>query len=221
MKMSNVKCLQEYPEYPKRASIEDPYVPIYFNHSDNDAREYSDPEDPTEMQKLTFNSYESDVKIVDGYPQNPIGRTGMTGRGLLAKWGANFGADAIITKKDKVLKVLLVRRKDTGELAFPGGMVDKDEKSCATAQRELLEETGISLDLENAKKIYEGYVDDPRNTDNAWIESTFYHLHLDKDYNPEFKIQHSEVIEVDFFNVDDTLQGKMFSSHSAVLKEIS
>lgn len=26
-------------------------------------------------------------------------------------------------------------------------------------------------------QIYEGYIDDPRNTDNAWIETVAYHFH--------------------------------------------
>ncbi|XP_018580905.1 transient receptor potential cation channel subfamily M member 2-like [Scleropages formosus] len=29
-------------------------------------------------------------------------------------------------------------------------------------------------------KIYEGYVDDHRNTDNAWVEMTAYNIHLDR-----------------------------------------
>ena len=26
-------------------------------------------------------------------------------------------------------------------------------------------------------KVYKGYVDDPRNTDNAWMETTAYNFH--------------------------------------------
>ena len=29
----------------------------------------------------------------------------------------------------------------------------------------------------SASVIYRGYVDDPRNTDNAWVETTCYHFH--------------------------------------------
>lgn len=29
----------------------------------------------------------------------------------------------------------------------------------------------------HGKEIYSGYVDDPRNTDNAWIETTAYNFH--------------------------------------------
>ena len=29
----------------------------------------------------------------------------------------------------------------------------------------------------NKTLLYRGYLDDPRNTDNAWLESAMYHLH--------------------------------------------
>jgi len=31
-------------------------------------------------------------------PQNPCGRTGITGRGQLGKWGVNHAADPIVTR---------------------------------------------------------------------------------------------------------------------------
>lgn len=34
----------------------------------------------------------------DGFPLNPIGRTGIKGRGVLGKWGPNHAADPIITR---------------------------------------------------------------------------------------------------------------------------
>ena len=33
-----------------------------------------------------------------GKPRNPRGRTGMTGRGTLGKWGPNQAADPIVTR---------------------------------------------------------------------------------------------------------------------------
>lgn len=33
-----------------------------------------------------------------GVPQNPLGRTGMRGRGLLGRWGPNHAADPIVTR---------------------------------------------------------------------------------------------------------------------------
>lgn len=56
----------------------------------------------------------------------------VTGRGLLGHWGPNHAGDPVVTRwakyhkddKQKVLEIILVSRKDTGELALPGGMVD-------------------------------------------------------------------------------------------------
>jgi ADP-ribose pyrophosphatase len=37
----------------------------------------------------------------------------------------------------------------------------------------------VSLDalFDRGKEIYRGYVDDPRNTDTAWMETTAFHFH--------------------------------------------
>jgi ADP-ribose pyrophosphatase len=43
-------------------------------------------------------SHLGQYKIVNGRPQNPIGRTGITGRGQLGKWGPNHAADPIVTR---------------------------------------------------------------------------------------------------------------------------
>ena len=69
-----------------------------------------------------------------GKPRNPRGRTGMTGRGMLGKWGPNQAADAIVTRwnpdspqnRDE-LQVAAIKRQDTGEWALPGGFVDDGE----------------------------------------------------------------------------------------------
>ena len=68
--------------------------------------------------------------------------------------------------------MLAIQRKDNGQWAIPGGMVDKGEEVSRTLSRELQEETGVTLNMEKGKMIYRGYVDDPRNTDHAWMETT-------------------------------------------------
>ena len=135
-----------------------------------------------------------------GIPRNPVGRTGMVGRGLLGRYGPNYAADPIVTRKKpsdpKVLQMVAITRRDTGELAIPGGMVEHGDTVSATLRKEFAEEAlrfnegnaDMTLNIESeldavfAKggvQIYSGYVDDPRNTDDAWMESEVYHFHLD------------------------------------------
>ncbi len=83
-----------------------------------------------------------------------------------------------------VLEVVSIQRRDNGQWALPGGMVDPGEVVSATVRREFLEEamdaTAVSKEekkemeekvkgfFEKGREMYAGYVDDPRNTDNSW-----------------------------------------------------
>lgn len=212
------------------------------------------------------------------YPRNPMGRTGLIGRGLLGKYGANLAADPIITRvHGGQPQFVAILRTDLELWALPGGMKDlNDPTGRTTARREFMEETMnnmsssfiqhdgieeikkfikdkkiksrvacdavtiplnakwtrrdlnltfISLEIfENFKKsneeavemiaeyqnqgqitpamataalhsyemynlvkelfdrsvkVYSGYVDDPRNTDWAWMETEAYHAHIE------------------------------------------
>lgn len=74
--------------------------------------------------------------------------------------------------------------------AIPGGMVDPNEQLSSTLKREFMEETLRNSNVlteriideffnDNSTEIYSGYVDDPRNTDNAWMETTACNFHDD------------------------------------------
>jgi len=158
--------------------------------------------------KINRKSFVKDYQIVDGKPVNPIGRTGMIGRGLLGKWGPNHAADPIVTRwktdaggviekhpnsRKPILQFVSIQRKDSGEWAIPGGMVDDDEEVSLTLKREFGEEALNSIDateeqrdaleaqlkefFKHGTEIYKGYVDDPRNTDNAWMETVAVNFH--------------------------------------------
>ncbi|HEV2343471.1 MAG TPA: NUDIX domain-containing protein [Actinocrinis sp.] len=107
-----------------------------------------------------------------GWPLNPTGRSGRSGRNLGA-WGENQAADPIVIASHGAdRRVLLIRRSDIGAWAIPGGMVDPGESAPATLARELREETGIDLaDLEPVI-LTRTYVKDWRATDHAWVCST-------------------------------------------------
>lgn len=86
--------------------------------------------------------------------------------------------------------MIAIQRRDNGMWAIPGGMVDPGEKISSTLKREFIEETlrGSNQSTaylvdeffnQNATEVYSGYVDDPRNTDNAWMETTACNFHDD------------------------------------------
>lgn len=84
--------------------------------------------------------------------------------------GPNYTADALVVNPE-LTKILLIQRKDTGEWALPGGFIDPiDRSSYHAAIRETHEETGLEV-VDGGHCIFSGVVDDPRNTDTAWIET--------------------------------------------------
>lgn len=118
---------------------------------------------------------------ISGRPLNPTGRTGISGRGALYKWGPNHAADALLTRVSSetgLLEVLLIKRP-CGAWAMPGGFLDPGEDPLLAARRELEEETKLTLDQTRGRLVYQGLGDGPRLTDNAWVETSVYHFHLD------------------------------------------
>jgi ADP-ribose pyrophosphatase len=224
--------LQHHPQYPPRAIVKkvrwtdvDPdYHPVDFTHPvvfkfDRTITEkgWADPAEWTpefELEVSQRRSYSLElhgkVIMVNGRPRNPLGRTGMIGRGLvslflsqfakltqqLGKWGPNHAADPLVTRfspETGKLQMVAIRRKDTGDWAIPGGMVDAGETVSVTLKREFLEEArNFSNDAEQqfvqekieelfasgGRMTYFGYVDDPRNTDNSWMETVCVHFHI-------------------------------------------
>ena len=143
----------------------------------------------------------------DGRPRNPQGRTGMAGRGSFYQWGPNLCVDPLITRVEKdsgALQVVVMRRKDAQAWALPGAIIKQGETEEQAVERkmkeiaaDLTEGAGSAdgkpdqklqklLDLaskvcSDGRSIYKGYMDDPRNTDHAWCETTAYHFHCDEE----------------------------------------
>ncbi|GMT14777.1 hypothetical protein PFISCL1PPCAC_6074 [Pristionchus fissidentatus] len=185
----------------KRLLVPDEKVNWSSEWSSYQATDYTDPStngkpwaDNDDLSAMRFNALDGAVNRkshqvdyafdVNGRPLNPMGRTGLSGRGILGRWGPNHAADPIVSRfKDGRLQFVAIKRKDTGEWAIPGGMVDPGEQVSATLKREFGEEAlgGKAAQMEkvwgNGKQIYAGYVDDPRNTDNAWMETVVVNFH--------------------------------------------
>ena len=168
---------------------------------------------------MLVNLKEGNIKFKDGKPETPF-KTGIKGRGLLGKYGPNHAADPIITRWiDNKLHFVAVKRKDTGEWAIPGGMVDPGEDGINTLRREFKEEACENCDdsildmvfaIENQDIIYAGPIyRDPRTTDSAWIETLVVHYHIDNDLANKIILtpQKSEVKDVKWISCDEKLYG--------------
>lgn len=177
----------------------DDYKPAHFESPVLVGKPWADPNIKDLTFKPKFNQLDGEVnrvshvgqyQIADNVPLNPFGRTGISGRGILGRYGPNHAADPIVStwKRDDarkivhheksrkpVLRILCIQRGDTGEIALPGGMVDPGEQVSVTLKREFIEEamngkikeTELDGFFGDGAEIYKGYVDDPRNTDNG------------------------------------------------------
>ena len=115
----------------------------------------------------------------------------------------NYASDLVVTrlhpKVSGLLQVLGKYRKDENVYGMLGAMLR--EKEHFISQREIstlvdglipkdkgsedvrkrVTEILVAEKNEFWKVVQSGIVDDMRTTDNAWVESTFYHVHLDTD----------------------------------------
>jgi len=111
----------------------------------------------------------------------------------LYRWKRDETGKVVDKDGKKVLEFVAIKRNDGGGWALPGGMVDPGEAVTVTCKREFGEEAlnseGVSADekkkieeqvhelFKHGEEIYRGYVDDPRNTDNAWMETVALNFH--------------------------------------------
>ncbi|XP_030829234.1 transient receptor potential cation channel subfamily M member-like 2 [Strongylocentrotus purpuratus] len=201
--------------------------------------------------KYNRRSHMKAYQIKDGLPLNPKGRTGLSGRGLLGRWGPNHAADPIATRwkrkpddgsilmdEDKpVLEFIAIQRVDNQQWAIPGGMVEPGHLVSETLKREFGEEALGALNktdeeaarigehveklFSNGVEVYKGYVDDPRNTDNAWMETVAMNFH-DEDGSGfgSFTLEASDDAQsVRWQRVSSKIP--LFASHTAMLKKVA
>uniref|UniRef100_A0A3B4UZH4 Transient receptor potential cation channel, subfamily M, member 2 n=1 Tax=Seriola dumerili TaxID=41447 RepID=A0A3B4UZH4_SERDU len=142
------------------------YMPDYYEDS-GDHVDRSEPED------------------LDKY-RNPGGRTGLRGQGALSQLGPNLNIDLVVTRwrdsERSVLEYLAVWDESQGTLALPGGPVQSADQLPVTLKRTMgktLYEK-INAKVSEGTKVFEGYVDDCRNTDNAWVQTTVLNIHLSR-----------------------------------------
>lgn len=176
-----------------------------------------------------------------------------------------------------ILQFIAIKRRDTGEWALPGGMVDPGEKVAATAIREFQEEAMNAFEategyylkylmtwqkiishtlftlrkvllrfkalcycslltcftdekaqwkqrfqqfFSNGTEIYSGYVDDPRNTDNAWMETVAYNFHDESGSTVEALKLRAGDDAVGVRWVDITSDLNLYASHEDIVNAV-
>uniref|UniRef100_A0A8L0DUT5 Uncharacterized protein n=1 Tax=Oncorhynchus mykiss TaxID=8022 RepID=A0A8L0DUT5_ONCMY len=120
---------------------------------------------PWEVDFILYNPPVLNGDSQDQTDGNPGGRTGMKGRGALTCLGPNLILDPVLTRYEAPQIDNSLSCIPNGTL-FPkcAGILVIAEVSCCTC----------------VLQVHEGYVDDVRNTDDAWVETTVLNIHLDR-----------------------------------------
>lgn len=159
-------------------------------------------------------------------PLNPIGRTGLSGKGKLYFWGPNHAADALLlhTSNTGIQEVLLIQRSDRS-WALPGGFIDPHEPALHAAVRELGEEAIANIELckdtfyTMARCMYQGYTADGRNTDHAWIETSVYMLTIETILKERLQIiARDDAQAVRWMEITPELLNSLYSDHGKFIR---
>uniref|UniRef100_A0A1I7WSK3 RRM domain-containing protein n=1 Tax=Heterorhabditis bacteriophora TaxID=37862 RepID=A0A1I7WSK3_HETBA len=187
--------------------------------------------------KFLWNSVDGNINRVsyictydldwDLRPMNPMGRTGLRGRGVLGRWGPNHAADPLVTRIHKgKLQFVAIKRRDSGLVYLYSTLIRQpcivltfNIIRCAVSNASLNQiiilnkgkfilrqyclnyyltfAVSVVLFIYRLKTLlspclvlfavfylfnssiiaFRGYVDDPRNTDNAWMETIVVNFH--------------------------------------------
>ncbi|XP_007945494.1 transient receptor potential cation channel subfamily M member 2 [Orycteropus afer afer] len=201
------------------------------------------------LSKISYNtmdglvdrrSFHGPYAVCDGLPLNPMGRTGLRGRGRLSYFGPNHALHPVVTRwrrnQDgtiyrksikKMLEVLVVKHLGSEHWALPGGSQEPGEMLPRKMKQILRREFWPSFEslLKQGAEVYKGYVDDARNTDNAWIETVAVSVHFQDQSDVELKRLNSHLYtynpEVSFrWQVVDRCI-PLYANHKTILQKVA
>lgn len=135
---------------------------------------HTDPESITEVERDL--SVGGTVLLDErGRPLNPLGRTGIAGRGVLWQWGERATADPVVLRPtaDGEFEALIISKSSKPKPALPGGFieVEEGETEIEGAIREAGEETGVDVEGEDPYYLGTILTNSSRTTDHAWLSS--------------------------------------------------
>jgi ADP-ribose pyrophosphatase len=154
------------------------------------------------------------IRAEDNKPLNPSGRTGIAGRGGLWLWGANpmvFLTPIFYDAELNQLELLLSFHKDDPELICTHLRRDEPLEEAVRRAKSKIELPSSSY---QTHEVHTGYLYDPRQTDNAWVEAKSYLLFVNKE-----AFQKTGTGETFWKELDHRLVNNLYSSQGYVLRK--
>uniref|UniRef100_A0A8C5VCC6 Transient receptor potential cation channel subfamily M member 2 n=1 Tax=Microcebus murinus TaxID=30608 RepID=A0A8C5VCC6_MICMU len=187
-----------------------------------------------------YSAERKDAAATDPVGENPMGRTGLRGRGSLSYFGPNHALHPVVTRwrrnEDgaicrksikKMLEVLVVKVPHSELWALPGGSPEPGETLPRKLKQILQQESWPSFEnlLKHSTEVYKGYMDDPRNTDNAWIETVAVSIHFQDQNDLELKRLNSNLhphdrgVSIRWQVVDKRIP--LYANHKTLLQKVA
>lgn len=158
---------------------------------------------------------------------------------IVTRWKRNEAGTILkhSSSKKPILQFVAILRLHDDEWAIPGGMVDPGENVSVTLKREFSEEALNILEKDEAavkqlekniqdlfskgQEVYKGYVDDPRNTDNSWMETVAVNFHDDSGNSAGKVDLHAgdDAVGVRWTDISSDL--KLYASHFDFIKIVA
>lgn len=181
---------------------------------------WSDPENYDEIPE----NERPTAKFMDasGRPLNPRGRTGIAGRGLLGKWGPNQAVGAMILRNsgfDGQVDIFLGKRENEQVLTMPKGFILPGETENTAVTRIVETECGWNPKGSEEDPFFTGYIYDPRQTDNAWVEIAGYLFLADAEEFPDLFTPGGEFEEVNWYPLTSATINNMPAGQARLVRD--
>uniref|UniRef100_A0A8C6NBL5 Transient receptor potential cation channel subfamily M member 2 n=1 Tax=Melopsittacus undulatus TaxID=13146 RepID=A0A8C6NBL5_MELUD len=141
------------------------------------------------LLKINYNTMDGLIDRQSFHVHPPWGQVGLRNRGLSHRWRRNLDGSIIRKSLKKMLEVLVAQYPLSDVWALPGGSLEPGETLPLKLKWILRREFWPQFQnlLKQGTEVHKGYLDDPRNTDNAWVETVAVSVHFNSQNDVEMK----------------------------------